>query len=86
MEQQFPEVLFTQSEEETMTYATSAYDDRFVIIMDKHGCIKKKISLTTEQVYALSKELPYILKLIGRGRRDRRGGHSGRRKGKQDEV
>lgn len=65
LEKRCPTCQFVLSEAKGLAYATALADERIVIFTDE-----QRIVLPREQAYALSRELPGLLCMIGRGSTD----------------
>ncbi len=69
LEKKHPDLIFAESDEKNIIYATCKGDNRIAIIEARGSGIKQVIKLTEKQVIAICQELPDLLWMIGRGKR-----------------
>ena len=69
LERKNPDLLFTESDEKSVSYCTCMGDNRIAVMTIKQQKINQVILLTEKQAVAICQELPDLLWMIGRGKR-----------------
>lgn len=72
MENNYPALLFTDSDARGIVYVTSAEDNRLGIVISSETKVENIVMLYPSQAKALADELEGMLMFIGRGKNTKR--------------